>query len=181
MFIGTLSPGTGLAELLEGKLRNFEDKRGGGRTDRSVTVSDVTFLSQSIWEIYRRVGILSVASPLSPHRLCCSADAPGQQIIFGAWFFCHCLTPAHLWVSSSRFLARASVAGAAEQCCGSMPSSLADLLMLTPTRGIWEVWLLSALTKPCCPVLIKQLRKHCQDWSWFSCARPGTTGVSHGR
>lgn len=41
--------------------------------------------------------------------------------------------------------------------------------------------LLSALTKPCCPVLIKQLGKHCQDWSWFSCARPGTTDVSHGR
>lgn len=83
---GTLSPGTGLAELLEGKLRNFEDKRGGGRTDRSVTVSDVTFLSQSIWEIYRRLWILSVASPLSPYRLCCSADAPGQPVVFGAWF-----------------------------------------------------------------------------------------------
>lgn len=31
------------------------------------------------------------------------ADVPGQQVVFRAWF-CHCLTPAHLWGSSSRFL-----------------------------------------------------------------------------
>lgn len=69
-------------------------------------------------------------------------DAPGQQVVFGACF-CHCLTPAHLWGSSSRFL---------ELQCWSCwvvlwlsASSLADMLTLTRTRGICEVWLCAAL------------------------------------
>lgn len=64
-----LSPGAGLAELLEEKLRHFEDTGGYGRTDRSVTVSGSMFLSQSMWQIYRRVEILSVASSLVAYRL----------------------------------------------------------------------------------------------------------------
>lgn len=72
MFSGShaLSLGAELAELLEEKLWHFEDTAGGcGRTDRSVTASHSMCFSQSVWEIYRRVEILNVASPLAPYRL----------------------------------------------------------------------------------------------------------------